>query len=81
MIRYPELINATLAELGDWLGISPWLVQFVFWFVILWITMRLALFLLAPLSWALRVLGRVTGIIAAWSQPTRARRRPDPRLA
>ena len=81
MIRYPELINATLAELGDWLGISPWLVQFVFWFVILWITLRLALFLLAPLSWALRVLGRVTGIIAAWSQPTRARRRPDPHLA
>lgn len=72
MIRYPELINATLAELGDWLGISPWLVQFVFWFVILWITMRLALFLLAPLSWTLRVLGRVTGIIAAWFQPTRA---------
>jgi hypothetical protein len=48
------------------------LVQFVFWFVILWITMRLALFLLAPLSWTLRVLGRVTGIIAAWFQPTRA---------
>ena len=32
----------------------------------------LALFLLAPLSWALRVLGRVTGIIAAWFRPTRA---------
>ena len=80
MIRYPELINATLAELGDWLGISPWLVQFVFWFVILWITMRLALYLLAPLSWALRILGRVTGIIAAWFQPARARRRHDPHL-
>ena len=72
MFRYPEMINATLAELGDWLGIPPWLVQFVFWFVILGITMRLALFLLAPLSWALRVLGRVTGIIAAWFRPTRA---------
>ena len=72
MIRYPVLINATLAELGDWLGISPWLVQFVFWFVMLSISMRLALFLLAPLSWALRALGRVTGIIAAWFQPARA---------
>jgi hypothetical protein len=72
MIRYPEMINATLAELGDWLGIPPWLVQFVFWFVILWITLRLALFLLAPLSWALRVMGRVTGIIAAWFRPARA---------
>ena len=72
MIRYPVLINATLAELGDWLGISPWLVQFVFWFVMLAISMRLALFLLAPLSWALRALGRVTGFIAAWFQPARA---------
>ena len=72
MIRHPALINATLAELGDWLGISPWLVQFVFWFVMLSISMRLALFLLAPLSWTLRALGRVTGIIAAWFQPARA---------
>ena len=72
MIRYPEMINATLAALGDWLGISPWLVQFVFWFVIVSITMRLALYLLAPLSRALRILGRVTGIIAAWFQTARA---------
>jgi len=35
MIRYPELINATLMELGIWLGLNPWLVQFVFWFVAL----------------------------------------------
>lgn len=60
MITHPELINATLAELGDWLGIKPWLVQFVFWFVAILIVSRLALFLLAPLSWGLSL---VSGFI------------------
>ncbi len=79
MITHPELINATLAELGDWLGINPWLVQFVFWFIALSIALRLALFLLAPLSWALRVLGVLTGTLAAWFRPA-CTRKLDPRI-
>jgi hypothetical protein len=74
MIRYPRLINATLAELGDWLGITPWLVQFVFWFVALAITMRLALYLLSPLSWVLRSLGWVVGALEVWFRPVRPQR-------
>ena len=53
MIRHPSLINATLAELADWVGISPWAVQFLFWFVALSLVGRLALFLLRPLGLAL----------------------------
>jgi hypothetical protein len=53
MIRHPALINATLAELAGWVGISPWAVQFLFWFVALSVVGRLALFLLRPLGLAL----------------------------
>ncbi len=53
MIRHPSLINATLAELADWMGISPWALQFLFWFVALSLVGRLALFLLRPLGLAL----------------------------
>jgi len=71
MFRYPRLINSTLAELGDWLGVDAWLVQFLFWFVILSVIMRLALFLLGPLSWVLRSLGWMTGTLAAGYRSTR----------
>jgi hypothetical protein len=80
MFRYPSLINATVAELGSWLGVKPWLVQFVFWYVALSVTLRLALFLLSPLSLALRGLGWVTGALAAWFRSARVQRRLDPRL-
>ena len=50
MIRHPSLINATLAELADWMGISPWALQFLFWFVALSLVGHLALFLLRPLG-------------------------------
>ena len=53
MIRHPSLINATLAELADWMGIGPWALQFLFWFVALSLVGRLALFLLRPLGLAL----------------------------
>jgi hypothetical protein len=81
MFRYPQLINSTLAELGDWLGVDPWLVQFLFWFVTLSVIMRLALFLLGPLSWVLRSLGWMTGTLAASYRSARARRRSDRHLA
>ena len=74
MFRYPSLINATLTELGTWLGVKPWLVQFVFWFVALSIGLRFVLFLLTPLSWVLLGFGRITGMLAAWFRPTPARR-------
>jgi hypothetical protein len=80
MFRYPQLINSTLAELGDWLGVDPWLVQFLFWFVTLSVIMRLALFLLGPLSWVLRSLGWMTGTLAARSRPARAPSVPERRL-
>jgi hypothetical protein len=66
MFRYPSLINATLAELGGWLGVEPRVLQFLFWFVALSVIMRLALFLLGPLSWVLRSLGWMIGSLAAW---------------
>jgi len=66
MFRYPSLINATLAELGGVLGIEPWLMQFLFWFVAILVLCRLALFLLGPLSWLLRNLAWTTGVLASW---------------
>jgi hypothetical protein len=80
MFRYPQLINATLAELGDRLGVGPWVVKFLFWFVTLSVTLRLALFLLGPLSWVLRGLGWLTGVLAAWYRSARMHRRLDPRV-
>ena len=74
MFRYPSLINATLTELGVWLGVKPWLMQFVFWFFALSIVLRFALFLLTPLSWLLCHTGWLLGGLAAWIQPTRSRR-------
>ena len=78
MIRYPSLINATLAQLADWLGAPTWAVQFLFWFAALWVTLRLALLLLRPLSAALRGLGWLTAMLAGWSPPVRGRQRTSP---
>jgi hypothetical protein len=75
MFRYPQLINSTLAELGNWLGVESWVVQFLFWFVALSVIMRLALFLLGPLSWVLRSLGWMTGALAARCRSGRVHRR------
>ena len=72
MFRYPTLINPTLAELGNWLGVEPWVVQFIFWFIALSVIMRLALFLLRPLSWVLRSLAWLAGILAASYRSPRA---------
>jgi hypothetical protein len=80
MFRYPQLINSTLAGLGDWLGVDPWLVQFLFWFVALSLIMRLALFLLGPLSRVLRGLAWMTGALAARYRSARAHRRPEQHL-
>jgi hypothetical protein len=80
MFRYPQLINSTLAELGGWLGVDPRVVQFLFWFVALSVIMRLALFMLGPLSRVLRSLGWLTGALAARCRPARARRRPERHL-
>jgi hypothetical protein len=74
MFRYPSLINTTLAELGGWLGVEPLVVQFVFWFVALSVIMRLALFLLGPLSWLLQTLGWITGTLAAWNRSAQSHR-------
>jgi hypothetical protein len=80
MFRYPQLINPTLAEMGNWLGVEPWVVQFLFWFFALSVIMRLALFLLGPLSWMLRSLGWLTGMLAARYRPPRAHRRHERRF-
>jgi hypothetical protein len=60
MVRHPTLVNATLGELADWLGIDPWAVQAPFWFVALYALGRLALYLLWPLSRALQGLSWAT---------------------
>jgi hypothetical protein len=75
MIRYPSLVNATLAEFANWLGVEPGLVQFLFWLVALWIILTLAISLLRPLSLALRGLSRLTGILAVFFGTTRTRGR------
>jgi hypothetical protein len=75
MFRHPSLINATLTELGSWLGVKPWLVQFVFWFLALSIVLRVALLLLAPLSWLLCRIGWLIGALAARVRPTPTPRR------
>ena len=80
MFRYPSLINATLAELGGWLGVEPWALQFLFWFVVISVIMRLALFLLGPLSWVLRSLGWMAGILAVRYRSARAHRRLEPHV-
>jgi hypothetical protein len=56
------------------------LVQLLFWFVTLSVIMRLALFLLGPLSWVLRSLGWMTGTLAARYRSARARDRSTRRL-
>ena len=80
MFRYPSMINATLAELGGWLGIEPWVLQFLFWFVAISVIMRLALFLLGPLTWVLQSLGWMTGTLVARYRSARAHRWLDPRV-
>ena len=80
LFRYPSLINTTLAELGGWLGVEPGALQFLFWFVALSVIMRLALFLLGPLSWVLRSLGWMIGALAAWYRLACVHRRLDPRV-
>ena len=74
MIRYPSLINATLAEFAHWVGIEPWLAQFAFWFIALWIIMTMIRLLLGPLSLALHGLGRVIGSLANWFRMTPRRK-------
>jgi hypothetical protein len=66
MIRYPSLVNATLAEFANWLGIESWLVQFLFWFVAIWIILTLTISLLRPLSLTLRGLSWLTGTVAVF---------------
>jgi hypothetical protein len=61
MLRHPSLINATLVELAGWLGVPPAAVQFAFWFVALWLLMRVTLTLISPLSW---VIGTLAGLLA-----------------
>jgi hypothetical protein len=74
MFRYPQLVNPTLAALGEWMGLDPWWVQFLFWFVALSVILRLTLFLLGPLSRILLGLGSAIGTLAAWYRSARAHR-------
>jgi hypothetical protein len=73
MFRYPSLANATLAELADWLGVAPWMLQLPFWLIVLYVVLRLGLALLSPLSHLLRGLAWGTARAADWARPTRVR--------
>lgn len=64
MIRYPSLINATLAEFAGWLGIDPWLMQFLFWFLAISIALSMTALLLRPLSRVFRGMSWLTGSLA-----------------
>jgi hypothetical protein len=58
VIAHPSLINSLLAEAASLLGFPPWLVQGVFWFLLvfvatypaLWLTKRVAQAVLFTLS-------------------------------
>jgi hypothetical protein len=69
MVRYPSLANATLAELADWLGVAPWMVQLPAWFVALYLLLRLTLWVLRPLSAILGGLAWTTARMARWARP------------
>jgi hypothetical protein len=67
MLRHPSLINATLVELAGWLGVAPAAVQFAFWFVALWLLLRVTLALLRPLSWVMGTLAGLLARLAGWT--------------
>ena len=73
MLRYPSLINATLVELAGWLGVAPAAVQFAFWFVALWLLLRVTLALLRPLSWVMGMLAGLLARLAGWTTSPGAR--------
>lgn len=75
MIRYPSLVNATLAEFANWLGIESWLVQFLFWFAAIWSILALTICLLRPLSWALLGMSRLIRTLASVFGEDRTHRR------
>ncbi|MGA7980590.1 MAG: hypothetical protein WCA32_10215, partial [Chromatiaceae bacterium] len=58
-------------ELARWLGVSPWAVQFLGWFVGIWLLTRLALLVLRPLSGLLSGLAWLTGRLGGSSAPRR----------
>jgi hypothetical protein len=67
MLRHPSLINATLVELAGWLEVPPAAVQFAFWFVALWLLLRVTLALLRPLSWVMGTLAGLLARLAGWT--------------
>ena len=73
MLRHPSLINATLVELAGWLEVPPAAVQFAFWFVALWLLLRVTLALLRPLSWVMGTLAGLLGRLAGWTTSPGAR--------
>lgn len=73
MLRHPSLINATLVELADWLDVPSGVVQFAFWFVVLWILMRVTVALLRPLSWVLDTLSALLARLSGWTASPGAR--------
>jgi len=59
IVTHPSLINSVFAELAELMGLSPWLVLFAGWFLIIalvlypfsWLLKGLARFILLGLSW------------------------------
>jgi hypothetical protein len=64
IVTHPSLINSVLAELAKLMGLSPWLVLFVGWFLIIALV-------LYPFSWLLKGLARFILFGLSWLEPPR----------
>ena len=64
VVTHPSLINSVLTELAKLMGLNPWLVLFVGWFLIIAL-------LLYPFSWLLKGLARLILLGLAWLEPAR----------
>jgi hypothetical protein len=71
VISHPSLINSLLAELANFVGVNPLLLQFAGWAVIIVV-------LLYPVSWLLLPLARITYTALVWLARSR---KPVPKIS
>lgn len=69
IVTHPSLINSALAELAKWVGVSPWLVQWAGWCLII-------AFFLYPFSWLLKLLARFVLSGLSWLEQSRKKSIP-----
>lgn len=68
VVSYPSLVSGLLYDVASLFGLNPWLVQFVGWFLILWVV-------LYPFSWLLKALARLALLAFSWIEQSRMKSR------